>query len=92
MILAASDLWKSNDPGEVESEIDRYAVWPGQALGYKIGMLKIQELRRDAEAELGGRFGIKGFHDAILAVSSAALPVMEKSMRIWIAAEKTRAP
>ncbi len=83
---------EGNDPGEVKSEIDRYVVWPGQALGYKIGMLKIQELRRDAEAELGDRFDIKAFHDAILAVSSTALPVMDESMWAWIAAEKAGAP
>lgn len=67
------------------SEIERYVVWPGQALGYKIGMLKIQQLRRDAELALGDEFDIRQFHDRLLAISASALPVIEQEMRAWIA-------
>ncbi len=78
------------DHSEAVSEVERYVVWPGQALGYKIGMLKIQELRRDAEAAFGKGFDIKEFHDRILRVSSSALPVIESEIRSWIATTKPR--
>ncbi|MEO6155163.1 MAG: DUF885 domain-containing protein, partial [Thermomonas sp.] len=77
------------DPGDAESEVERYVVWPGQALGYKIGMLKLQQLRKEAEAALGDRFDIREFHDRLLAIASSALPVIEQEMRAWIAKAKT---
>jgi uncharacterized protein (DUF885 family) len=73
------------DEGLAVSEIERYVVWPGQALGYKIGMLKLQQLRREAEAAYGDQFDIREFHDRLLAISSSALPVIEQEMRAWIA-------
>jgi len=76
------------DLSEATSEIDRYAVWPGQALGYKLGMLKLQELRAEAERERGEGFDIREFHDQVLRVSSAALPVIESEMRAWIDARR----
>ncbi len=76
------------DPKEAESEIERYAVWPGQALGYKIGMLKIKELRKRAETELGDRFDIREFHDEILKAGGVPLPVLEANIDRWIAAKK----
>ncbi|MBI1364446.1 MAG: DUF885 family protein [Alphaproteobacteria bacterium] len=76
------------DPSDAVSEIERYVVWPGQALGYKIGMLKIEELREKAKAELGDRFDIKAFHDAVLTNGSAPLPVLEEDVDAWI--EKTK--
>ena len=69
---------------EAVSEIERYVVWPGQALGYKIGMLKIQELRRNAEVVFGDSFDIREFHDRIIGVSSSALPVIEDEISAWI--------
>ena len=75
--------------GFVEAEIERYAVWPGQALGYKLGMLKLQALRAEAEAALGDRFDIRGFHDRVLRVSSFALPVIEADVRAWISSGTT---
>ncbi len=73
------------DPASAESEIERYVVWPGQALGYKIGMLRIQQLRREAQAAYGEKFDIRQFHDHLLAIASSALPVIEEEMRAWIA-------
>ena len=72
------------------SEIERYVVWPGQALGYKIGMLRIQQLRKEAEAAYGDQFDIREFHDRLLVISSSALPVIEKEMRAWIAKANTK--
>lgn len=86
----AVDYMMLNEGAErsgVEAEIDRYAVWPAQALGYKLGMLKIQALRAEAEAALGDRFDIRAFHDRVLRVSSYALPVIERDLREWIRAE-----
>ncbi len=73
------------DRGNAVSEIERYVVWPGQALGYKIGMLRIQQLRKEAEAAYGDRFDIREFHDRLLRISASALPVIERDMRAWIA-------
>jgi len=75
-------------PLEVESEIERFAVWPGQALGYKMGMLKIEALRKEAEDALGERFDIRAFHDLVLKDGAVPLPVLERSIRNWIAARK----
>jgi uncharacterized protein (DUF885 family) len=75
-------------PKEIESEIERYAAWPGQALGYKIGMLKIQELRRRAESELGAKFDIRAFHDEVLKAGGVPLSILEANIERWIAATK----
>jgi uncharacterized protein (DUF885 family) len=72
-------------------EVDRYIVWPGQALGYKIGQLKIQELRAQAEKELDERFDIRGFHDAVLGAGALPLDLLEARIHSWIAAEKNTA-
>lgn len=69
---------------EVETEIDRYISWPGQALAYKLGELKIRELRAEAEATLGEEFDRRTFHDAILALGSVPLSTLETEMRRWI--------
>ncbi|MFZ4690760.1 MAG: DUF885 domain-containing protein [Polymorphobacter sp.] len=75
---------------DVENEVDRYISWPGQALAYKLGELKIRELRTKAETELGDKFDQRPFHDALLGMGSVPLPAMEREMLAWIAAEKTR--
>jgi uncharacterized protein (DUF885 family) len=76
---------------EVETETDRYISWPGQALSYRIGYLKIRELRARAEKELGERFDVRRFHDAVLAQGAVPLPVLERQIDRFIAAEKAAA-
>ena len=73
---------------EVQTEIDRYISWPGQALCYKMGELKIRELRKQAQDELGPRFDLRAFHDAVLANGAVPLPVLEDQIRAWIASRR----
>jgi uncharacterized protein (DUF885 family) len=70
---------------EVTTEVDRYIAWPGQALSYYLGELKILELRRKAEAALGEKFDIRAFHDAVLQTGSVPLPVLETQIDRFIA-------
>lgn len=72
------------DDNAIEIEADRYSVWPGQALGYKIGQLKILELRQMAENKLGKNFDIKGFHAAAIGNGTVTLPLLEKQIHIWV--------
>ncbi len=71
----------------IASEVDRYIAWPGQALAYKIGQLKISELRDRAEKVLGPRFDIRRFHDELLGDGALALDVLEGKMQNWIGRE-----
>ncbi len=75
-------------PDQGRSEVRRYITLPGQATGYKIGMLKIVELRRKAEAALGPKFDIRGFHDLLIGSGSLPLPILERQDDGWIAARK----
>jgi uncharacterized protein (DUF885 family) len=77
----------ATDEVEVQSETDRYIVWPGQALGYKIGQLKITELRERARTKLGDRFDIREFHDEILGAGALPMNVLERRIDDWIAAK-----
>ena len=70
------------------AQIERYMVWPGQALGYKIGSLKIMELRRRAESALGDKFDIRKFHDIVLGEGTLPLSLLEAKVDRWIAASK----
>jgi len=73
---------------EVTTEVDRYISWPGQALSYKLGEIAIVRLRTQAEQELGPRFDVKGFHDAVLKQGSVPLPVLEQQIQAYIAQRK----
>ncbi|HEX2164000.1 MAG TPA: DUF885 domain-containing protein [Thermoanaerobaculia bacterium] len=73
---------------EVDTEIDRYVTWPGQALAYKMGEIEIKRLRRLAERELGPRFDVRRFHDAVLRNGSVPLPVLAEEIERFVAAEK----
>lgn len=70
--------------GDITPEVERYIVWPGQALSYKIGMNTIVELRERAQRELGDRFDWGGFHDAVLTAGSVPLPILEERVKNWI--------
>ncbi|MEM9557576.1 MAG: DUF885 family protein [Acidobacteriota bacterium] len=72
---------------EVETEIDRYISWPGQALAYKMGEITIQRLRREAEADLGPDFDLRTFHDTVLGTGSVPLPVLENVVGRWVAGQ-----
>jgi uncharacterized protein (DUF885 family) len=69
---------------EIRTEIDRYISWPGQALAYKVGELKILELREKAKRELGDRFDIRTFHDAVLENGGVTLSVLEERIEDYI--------
>ena len=73
---------------EVETEVDRYISWPGQALAYKLGELTIRRMRSEAEKELGTKFDIKKFHSMILGLGSVPLPELENQVRLFIARSK----
>ena len=81
--MLANTAWV---PGDIESEIDRYIAWPGQATAYMLGMLEIRRLRDLAEEELGERFDLRAFHDRVLGNGSVTLPMLEESIEAWIVA------
>jgi uncharacterized protein (DUF885 family) len=90
----AVDYFRANSSvpdAAIKSEIQRYLVYPGQATAYKIGMIRIQDLRRKAEAELGDKFDIRGFHDTVLGGGAMPLDLLERRVDRWIAEKKTAA-
>lgn len=87
----AIDYFKENaakSEADIVNEIDRYIAWPGQALAYKIGQLRIMELKAEAKKELGDDFDIKAFHDTVLGNGAVPLNVLERIVRDWIAERK----
>ena len=86
----AIDYFKDNagkTETDIVNEIDRYIGWPGQALAYKSGQLKILELRAEAERALGAKFDVRAFHDTVLGSGALPLEVLERQVRAWIAAQ-----
>lgn len=79
-----------NPEGDVRAEIDRYIVWPGQATAYKIGMLKIQELRKQAETALGDDFDIRKFHEIVLNNGAVPLTIIEELVETYISDNKNK--
>jgi uncharacterized protein (DUF885 family) len=78
------------DDTNIASEVDRYIAWPGQALAYKLGQMKILELRERAKRELGAKFDIRKFHDAVLGQGALPLDVLDREITAWIGVEKRK--
>jgi len=76
------------DEENINTEVDRYIAWPAQALSYKMGQMKILELRERAQKELGAKFDVRAFHDAVLDSGPLPLDVLEKKIDGWIASQK----
>ena len=86
------EFFRANSPIEeinANIETDRYIAWPGQACSYKMGQLKIEELRRKAEKELGENFDIRYFHDEVLCDGGITLPILENKINSFIAKYKS---
>ena len=75
------------DEPNIQTEVDRYIAWPGQSLAYKLGQLRILEVRERARKKLGAAFDLRAFHDAVLGASALPLDVFEQRMDAWIAAQ-----
>ena len=89
----AIDFFKANagkTEHDITVEVDRYIVWPGQALAYKLGELKLKELRARATAELGNKFDIRSFHDEIVWNGALPLSILDRQINNWIAAEQAK--
>jgi uncharacterized protein (DUF885 family) len=72
------------DEPNVQSEVDRYIAWPGQALAYKLGQLEILKLRQSARQKLGDKFDLRAFHDEVLGNGALPLDVLDSQVNTWI--------
>jgi uncharacterized protein (DUF885 family) len=73
---------------DIIAEVERYIAWPGQALSYKLGQFKIQELRDYASKELGDKFDIKAFHTQVLIDGALPMPILEEKIKRWVNEQK----
>lgn len=80
------------DDQNIQTEVDRYISWPGQALSYRLGEQKILELREHAKTKLGSRFDIRSFHARVLSLGPVPLDVLDESLRLWINQQEKLAP
>jgi uncharacterized protein (DUF885 family) len=87
-MVAYFHRYTAMDEPNVQSEVDRYIAWPGQALAYKLGQLEILKLREFAKEQLGNKFDIRAFHDEILGGGALPLDVLDKRVREWVAKQK----
>ncbi len=88
------DYFKENSSKtehDIAVEVDRYIVWPGQATAYKIGQMKIKELRQDAKKELGDRFDVRDFHDVVLRNGAVPLDVLQAQINEWVSSKRKQA-
>jgi len=78
------------DEPNIQTEVDRYIAWPGQALAYKLGQLEILKLREQARQKLGAKFDIRNFHDEVLGNGALPLNVLEEQVENWISIESSK--
>lgn len=89
----AIDFFRENcakSDHDIEVEVDRYIVWPGQATAYKIGQLTFQDLKKQAQRELGDRYDVRAFHDAALGMGTLPLDTLKAEMSAWMAQQKAK--
>jgi uncharacterized protein (DUF885 family) len=78
------------DEPNIQTEVDRYIAWPGQALAYKLGQLEILKLREEAQQKLGSKFDIRTFHDEVLGNGALPLDVLDEQVEAWISSQSSR--
>jgi uncharacterized protein (DUF885 family) len=80
------------DEPNIQTEVDRYIAWPGQALAYKLGQLEILKLRAEAKQKLGDKFDLRAFHDQVVGHGALPLDVLDTQIEGWIAAQQKLHP